>query len=187
MKSLRIKTRLLLLVGSLLILLVIAAGFVVLRMKASNASLGSLYNDRVVALEQLKHVGDGYNDVVDIAHKVGAGSLTASAAATQVKAAQARLGDSWKAYAASDLDDQERPLVAQATPLMRGADGVTAELLGLLDRGDAEGVRALASGKLYPAMDPVADVIDRLAAVQLKSNQAKSSNRFLKHMYITTK
>ena len=56
MKSLSIKTRLALLVGSLLILLIAAAGFTVVRMKASNESLGSLYNERVTALELLKHV-----------------------------------------------------------------------------------------------------------------------------------
>ena len=70
MKSLSIKTRLVLLVGSLLILLIAAASFTIFRMKAGNESLGSLYNDRVVALEQLKHVADAYNEAVDIAHKV---------------------------------------------------------------------------------------------------------------------
>src|ERR1700749_3528521 len=89
MKSLSIKTRLVLLVGSLLILLVVAASFTVFRMKASNEALGSLYNERVVAVEQLKHVGDGYNDVVDIAHKVGAGSLTGAASALRACSASA--------------------------------------------------------------------------------------------------
>jgi len=56
--------------GGLLNLLATAAGFTVFRMKASNESLGSLYNDRVMSLEQLKHAGDAYNEVVDIAHKV---------------------------------------------------------------------------------------------------------------------
>ena len=118
MKSLNIKTRLVLLVGSLLILLLAAASFTVVRMRASNASLGSLYNDRVVSLEQLKHVGDAYNDSVDIAHKVAAGSLAAPEGATQLKADQARIARRWKEYANSDLDEQELPLVKQGTPLM---------------------------------------------------------------------
>jgi hypothetical protein len=78
MNRLSIKTRLLLLVGSLLILFAAAAGFGVMRMKVGNESLGFLYNDRVVSTERLKHVGDAYNEIVDIAHKVGSAQLTAA-------------------------------------------------------------------------------------------------------------
>ena len=174
MKSLSIKTRLVLLVGSLLILLIAAASFTVFRMKASYESLGSLYNDRVVALEQLKHVADEYgNGVVDVAHKVGSGSMTGSAGAARVKAAQAKIARRWKDYLATELDDQELPLVKQAAPLMAKADEVTGQLVALLDRGDAEGVRTLAANTLYPAIDPVADVIEKLALVQLDGAAAE--------------
>ena len=173
MKSLSIKTRLLLLVGSLLIMFVAAASFVVARMKASNESLGSLYNERVVALEQLKHVADAYNDAVDVAHKVGAGALTPAAGATQARAAQGKVARRWQEYTASNLDDEERPLVAQAAPLMARADAAVAQLAALLDKGDVDGVRALAAGGLYPAIDPVADVVDKLALVQLDGARAE--------------
>ena len=168
MKRPSIKTRLLLLVGSLLLLLVLAASLLVLRMRASNESLASLYNDRVVSLEQLKSVADGYgNGVVDVAHKVADGSLAAANGATQVRAAQANVDRRWKDYLASELDAEERPLVARATPLMARADVVTRQLVALLDKADVEGVRALAAKDLYPAIDPVADVVEKLALVQL--------------------
>ena len=167
MKSLSIKTRLALLVGSLLILLIVAASFTVFRMKASNESLGSLYNDRVTALEQLKHVGDGYSDMVDIAHKVGSGALASAAGATQLRTAQARAATRWKEYLATELDAEEVPLTRQAAPLVAKADEVITRLAALLDKGDADGVRALAGSSLYPAIDPVSDVIDKLALVQL--------------------
>jgi methyl-accepting chemotaxis protein len=173
MKSLSIKTRLLVLVGSLLILLVAAASFTVFRMKASNASLGSLYNDRVVALEQLKHLGDAYNDAVDIAHKVAAGSLAVPAGTTRLKDDQAKIARHWQEYASSDLDEQELPLVKQGVSLMARADQAIARLAGMLARADADGVRAQASNDLYPAIDPVADVIDKLAQVQLAGAAAE--------------
>ena len=173
MKSLSIKTRLALLVGSLLILLVTAAGFTVFRMKASNESLGSLYNDRVMSLEQLKHTGDAYNEVVDVAHKVGSGTLAGTAGSTQLKAAQEKIAKRWKEYLATDLDGEELPLIKQATPLMAKADEVVAQLSALVDKGDADGVRAFAAGGLYPAIDPVADAIDKLALVQLDGAAAE--------------
>jgi len=173
MNRLRIKTRLLLLVGSLLILFVAAAAFGVLRMKAGNESLGSLYNDRVVATERLKHVGDGYNEIVDIAHKVGSAQMTAQVGVAQAKAAQARAASSWKSYLATDIDADERKLVDQATPLMAKADAATAALLAALARDDVDGVFKLASNSLYPAVDPLADVIDKLAVLQLDAAAAE--------------
>jgi len=173
MKSLSIKTRLALLVGSLLILLIAAAGFTVVRMKASNESLGSLYNERVTSLELLKHVADGYNEAVDVAHKVGAGSLAAPAGAAQVKAAQVKIAQRWKDYSSSSLDEQELPLVKQAELLMAKTDAAVTQLAGLLDKGDAEGVRSLAATALYPVVDPTADIIDKLAGVQLEGAAAE--------------
>jgi len=173
MNRLRIKTRLLLLVGCLLILFVAAAGFAVLRMKAGNASLGALYNDRVASIERLKHVGDGYNEIVDIAHKVGAAQMTAAVGSVQVKAAQAKAAGNWKAWLATDIDASERALLDRATPLMAKADAVTAELLAALGKDDVDGVFKLASNSLYPSVDPLADVIDKLALLQLEGAAAE--------------
>ena len=168
MKHLTIKTRLLLLVGSLLFVLAVAAACLVLRMRASNESLASLYEDRVAAVEMLKAVADNYgNGIVDNAHKVAAGTVAPEAGRAAVQLAQATIARQWKAYLATDLDPQERPLVAQAAPLMVRADAAAAQLAALLDKGDVDGVRALAAGGLYPAIDPVADVIEKLARVQL--------------------
>jgi methyl-accepting chemotaxis protein len=169
----RLKTRLLLLVGCLLFLFVAAAGFALLRMKAGNASLGSLYNDRVVSIERLKHVGDGYNEIVDIAHKVGSAQMPAAVGAVQVKAAQAKAAGNWKAWLATDIDASERALLDRATPLMAKADGVTGELLAALAKDDVDGVFKLASNSLYPSVDPLADVIDRLALLQLEGAAAE--------------
>ena len=173
MKNLSIKTRLFLLVGSLLILLIVAAAALVLRMRASNESLGLLYNERVVALEQLKHVDDGYNAVIDIAHKVGGASMAANVGAAQAREALAKADRNWKAYASSSLDAEEAPLVQHVTPLMAKADQTVQQLLAALDKGDADGVSKIASGSLYPAIDPLADDIDKLATVQLDGAAAE--------------
>ena len=173
MKNLSIKTRLVLLVGSLLILLVGAAASTVLRMKASNESLGALYNDRVMSVELLKHVDDGYNQIVDIAHKVGSASLTPAAGAAQAREAQAKAAQRWQAYLATPLDEQEQVLVTQVKPLMAKADAVVAQLLAALAGNDADGVRQIAATALYPVIDPLADAVDRLATLQLDGAAAE--------------
>ncbi|MEO5690192.1 MAG: methyl-accepting chemotaxis protein [Burkholderiaceae bacterium] len=173
MKSLTIKTRLLLLVGSLLILLIMAASFTVLRMKASNASLADLYENRVASMEQLKHLGDGYNEVVDTAHKVGAATMTPSDGAVQLKRAQANAAKSWQAYLATEIDDKEAVLVQQAKPLMAKADAAAAQLAAALGRGDVDGVSRIAANGLYPVIDPLAEAIDKLATLQLDGAAAE--------------
>ena len=173
MKSLSIKTRLILLVGSLLILLIAAASFTVFRMKASNESLAALYEDRVTSLERLKHVDDAYNEIVDLAHKVGSASMTPSDGAARVKRAQAKAAQSWKAYLATSLDDQEQVLIKHATPLMAKADETTVQLAAALAHDDVDGVFKLAANSLYPVVDPLAEVVDKLAALQLDGAAAE--------------
>ena len=173
MKSLTIKTRLVLLVGSLLILLIVAASFTVVRMKASNESLGSLYEDRVTSLEMLKHVDDGYNEIVDIAHKVGSASMTPADGAVQLKRAQAKAVKSWKAYVATELDADEQALVKQAAPLVAKADAVAAQVTTALEHDDVDGVFKIATNGLYPVVDPLAEAVDKLATLQLDGAAAE--------------
>ncbi|HEX7640130.1 MAG TPA: methyl-accepting chemotaxis protein, partial [Burkholderiaceae bacterium] len=167
MKNLSLKSRLVLLVGSLMALLVFSATFAVLRMRAGNESLGSLYQDRVVSTEQLKRVSDAYNAIVHAANKAADGALTPAAAAAKVRGAQAAIAENWRAYAGSDLDADERPLVQRAVAGMAPADAAAVHLLALLGQGQVDGVRALATRELYPSVEPVAEVVDQLARLQL--------------------
>ena len=173
MKSLSIKTRLAVLVGSLLLLLMAAASFTVIRMKASNESLAMLYEDRVTALELLKHVDDGYNEIVDVAHKVGSASLTPSAGAARVTQARGKASRSWKAYLATSLDGQEQVLIKQVAPLMAKADEAAGQLEAALARDDVDGVFKMATNSLYPVVDPLAEVVDKLATLQLDGAAAE--------------
>ena len=121
----------------------------------------------MVALEQLKHVADEYgNGVVDTANKVGAGSMSSRRPARpSVKAAQAKIADAGR----TTSPPTSTPGAAarqQAAPLMAKADPVVAQLAALLDKADAEGVPRWPRASL-PVIDPVAEVIEKLALVQL--------------------
>jgi methyl-accepting chemotaxis protein len=173
-KNASIKTRLLLLVASLLLVLAVAAATLVLRMRAGNAALADLYEDRVASVELLKQVADAYDGgVIGSAHKVAAGTRSPAEALAAVKAAQARVSEGWKGYLANGLDAKERLLAAQVEPAMARADAVTGQLAALLEKSDLEGVRALAGKDLYPAIDPVAELIEKLARLQLDGAAAE--------------
>jgi methyl-accepting chemotaxis protein len=168
MKDLSIKSRLLALVAALLILVVLAAVASVVRLKASNDVLATVYNDRVVPLRQLKSVADGYgNGIVDTAVKVANGVMTPQDGATSLKAAQAIIAREWAAYLATYLNPDETVLVAQVRPMMVRADAAAAQLDALLRAGDVEPVKAFVAKDMYPATDPVAGIFDKLTAIQL--------------------
>src|ERR1700704_2298252 len=99
MKNISIKSRLFLLVGLLLALLIGVSAASVLRLRSSNAVLETVYNDRVVPLKQLKAVSDGYGStVVDTAHKVRDGALSPEQGIKAVEEARVRIAKEWKGY-----------------------------------------------------------------------------------------
>jgi len=168
MKDLSIKTRLLALVGTLLALLIVSSISGIARLKGSNDSLATVYNDRVIPLRQLKAVSDGYgNGIVDTAVKVGVGAMTPADGLQSLHAARTTIAREWQAYLATYLIPEEVTLAAQAAPLMKRADAAADQLDGLLKAGDAEAIKAFAAKDMYGATDPVAGVLDKLTAVQL--------------------
>ncbi|MGA0611647.1 methyl-accepting chemotaxis protein [Caldimonas sp. KR1-144] len=169
MNRISIKARLLLLVALLLAMLVASFALGLLRLRGANAVLETVYNDRVVPLRQLKTVGDGYSvAIVDTAHKVRDGAMTPDEGSAAVLAARERVAREWQAYKATFLIDAEKQLVARAEPLMRRADEAGARLLELLAARDVDGIRVFAATQLYPAVDPVSEVVNQLSAVQLE-------------------
>ncbi|RZI82156.1 MAG: HAMP domain-containing protein [Rubrivivax sp.] len=172
MDKLSIKTRLLGLVAVLLALLAVSAASSVYRLQQSNAVLASVYNDRVVPLQQLKEVADGYSvGLVDTAHKTRDGLMKPAEALKALQASHLLIQKTWAAYLATFLIDEEKRLIAEAVPAMKVADAAAQKLEGLLAQGDLEGVRAFATGDMYAAVDPVAQVLNKLIAVQLTAAQ----------------
>ncbi len=174
MNNLRIRTRLLLLVGLLLALLVVSAVNTIWKIRAGNQVIETLYNDRVVPLKQLKSVADGYGvGVVDTAHKVASGAMAPADGLKALADSRAQVAQAWKDYTATYLVPREKELVAQAQPLMQRADAVSDQLQQLMKAADVDGVKAFAAKDMYPAIDPVSAVMDQLTNVQLDVAQGE--------------
>ena len=162
-----IGTRLSILVGVMLALLALSVGNSLLRLGQANDKLKSMYNDRVVCLQQIAAVANGYAvGIVDAAHKLADGSLKPDEAVALVQKNQAVIKKQWSDYTGTYLTDEEKGLIAKAEPLMRTADGAGETLIGLARANDLDGVRKFAATQMYPIVDPVAGVLHELSDLQ---------------------
>jgi methyl-accepting chemotaxis protein len=168
MNRLSIKGRLVLMVGVVLLLLVLSALYGISNSRQASATLGALYNDRVVPLQQLKDVADGYAvGIVDAAHKTRDGAFTPAEGIKAITQARASIDKSWRAYVGTTLIEREKTLINKGESLFKRADAAAERLITLMQANDIEGLRAFAGKEMYPAIDPIAEVVGDLMKVQL--------------------
>ncbi|MEY4561186.1 MAG: hypothetical protein RLZZ618_463 [Pseudomonadota bacterium] len=194
MNKLTIKARLSLLVTGLLILLVISSSGTVMRLRDANATLQTLYNDRVIPMRQLKSVADHYNNaLIDTTHKAAAGLLKADAALAELDKHRKIATDEWKAYASTEMTAKEQKLLDATLPLLKNADTAADRLAALFKAGDVAGMREFADKDLYAAIDPLDNALDALVQVQIEvseslyaSSQETYTNVFWRNLLITS-
>ncbi|HSI57914.1 MAG TPA: methyl-accepting chemotaxis protein [Ideonella sp.] len=169
MKSLSFKARLALLVGLLLALLITTASLALLRLREANATLDAVYRQHVLPLRQLKVIADAYAvNIVDTAHKVRDGGLTAEQGLASLAQAKGLIATNWQLFASGMHPPAEQKLIAEAAPLMRQADTFTAVLADVFTRQDTPELRSRAAKEMYPVIDPVSDVMSQLVTLQIE-------------------
>ena len=174
MSQFKISTRLAGLLTALCLLVLLVGGGGLFGMGQSNAGLKSVYDDRVVPLKQIKVVADMYAvNVVDTAHKVRDGAMTPAQGVQSVADARKAIDTNWSAYLATRLAPEETQLVARFKPLQAKADAATDTLLGLFKSGDVPALTSYAAKEMYPAIDPLQEVLGQLMQVQLDYAKAE--------------
>ncbi|WP_147694573.1 methyl-accepting chemotaxis protein [Vogesella mureinivorans] len=167
--ALTIGQRLTVLVIVLIAIAMTLGGYGMHTQSAILQDFSSTYNDRVVPLQQLKKVSDGYAvSIVDAAHKVHAGAMDKATFLKELDAARGTISREWHAYRSTYLTDQELALAGQAEQAMKRADGAVDELRRLVEAGDEAPLLVFNNKQLYPALDPVSGSISALIDLQLK-------------------
>jgi methyl-accepting chemotaxis protein len=182
--NLKTGTKLYSIVALMSVVMIIVGGIGLFLAKTSNKGLETVYNDRVVCLEQLKIISDMYAvNIVDTTHKVRAGALSWSDGRKNLDEARKRIADEWKDYTGTYLVPEEKKLVDEAGPLMKTADGAIDKLGVIIDRKDNEALGRFTEKELYPAIDPLTGKISNLVDLQLrvaKQEYKKSDDYFNK-------
>jgi len=174
MSQFKISTRLAALLAALCLLVLLVGGAGLFGMGQSNAGLKSVYDDRVVPLKQIKVVADMYAvHVVDAAHKVRDGAMTPAQGLKSVTDARKDIDSNWKAYMATHLVPEETQLVERFKPLQAKADAATEVLMGHFKSADLPALTTFAAKDMYPAIDPLQEVLGLLMQVQLDRAKAE--------------
>ncbi|WP_410499936.1 methyl-accepting chemotaxis protein [Chitinibacter sp. S2-10] len=173
--TLSIKSRLICTIAFMAALLIGIGSIGIYSLNQINQSLKTVYEDRVVPLQQLKLIADAYAvSVIDAVNKANAGLLDAEATLKQVKTARLEIDQQWKTYQSTSLTADEQKLSQQARELFLAANADVQELESFLmsSSGNLQGQLAQFDGALYASIDPISEKISELITLQL--NVAKT-------------
>ena len=163
-----IRLRLMLSIFAMLTVIVVVAGTGYLSAQRMQASMASVYADRVVPLSDLKDIADAYAvQIVDTSHKVRAGTMQPQAGLAEIAKARTTISEKWKAYTATKLTPEEAKLVEKARTLFVPADRAVEKLNTLLGASDKTALAAFVEQEMYPIIDAVSDAISQLISLQL--------------------
>ena len=169
LKNTKIIVRLGAMLGAMLVLMAGLAAVGVLGMAGVQESLRTVYEDRVVPLEQLGEIQSDYYQVriavVDAINANNADAINKDAETIGAKVDHA--SKLWKDYLNSNLSSDERALADQTQKTFDGYDGVRGRVLATLQSGDFAGGKALAKSEGGPALAALMANIGKLKQLQV--------------------
>lgn len=154
--------------SSLLVIVSILIGVVGgLGIRKIDASIQTIYNDRVVCLKQIKVVSDCYRNIVDTSNKVQSGSLTYDEGLKLLNKDESGINTVWQAYLSTYLVPREKTLAGEAQRYMLTADNSLSRLALILQNKDKNGLNQFIIHDLYKNTDPIINKLSELVNLQI--------------------
>jgi len=169
LNNFKTKSKLIVLIIISFISLLIIGVMGIIKLAAVENGLNTVYNDRVVPLEQLKIIADAYAvNIVDTAHKTRNGNISFEDCAKNIKDAESTIDKNWKAYMATSLTPEEEKLAHETEKKMSEGDQVSSDLLKACENKDSSRLIEISKAELYPQIDPIGEKISALIELQLR-------------------
>lgn len=149
--------------------LLVSMGIIGIRgVQATAEGLATVYNDRVVPIDQLKHISDTYAVVIpESVAKLRARVITWGDARRSIEEGVKVSDEKWDAYLATYLTEEEKRLVAETKAAKKIADAMVDQLRPILQAENVEQLAQFADRSLYPGVDPLVDRVVDLIDLQL--------------------
>lgn len=167
-----IKSRLILMLSFMGLLLLIATGVGSLALVRSNASLKTTYDDRLVPLSQFLAMRDICDRIIDQSRHAVEGQSAPKAAAQAIEGSLADLRKVWTEYMATRLTAEEKTLAGVMEGHIARNGKIIADLAAHLADGRVD-AHAAAHETLVMRMPQINESMSKLAALQLREGRAE--------------
>jgi hypothetical protein len=174
MKNLKISTKLIILVSMLSVVTIFIGVYGILNLGEANRGLETVYLDRVIPLEEIKHISDAYAITVPkAAHKVMSGEKSWWWANKELEKAEDVIQDNWDKYLATYMVAEEKRLVNEVRPLMEDGHLTISLLSNIVSQQDSARLQEFIVNELYPSVDALHSKLDQLSLLQLDVAKAE--------------
>ena len=167
-----IKSRLILMLSFMGLLLLISTGVGSLALAWSNASLKSNFEDRLVPLSRFLAMRDNYDRIIESSRSAAEGQSVPKAAAESIERNARELSKAWSDYVATSQTEEESTLIAVMQGHMTRNGTMIADLVTQLSRGNSD-AHAAAHETLLMRMPQFQQAMSRLTALQLRESRAE--------------
>jgi hypothetical protein len=180
MKNLKISTKLFILTGLLSVVMIIIGLYGLYNIQQIDKGIHTMYEDRVIPLEQLKKVSDAYAvKIVDAAQKARAGAYSWNQALQELEEATEIVTKNWNSYSKTKIEGREKQLAEEAVQLRKTSKLAVEQIRTILRKGKSPETQVeledFIDKHMYDKIDPYTDKISELMHIQLTiSNQIKN-------------
>ena len=170
--SLSVKTRLTIMALLPAVFFIGMSATVISVLQKQNQGVESLYKDRIVAVEQLKHVSDVFAvKIVTLLQKHRADMLSQSEVLKAIEEAESSSDKEWLAYLDTVLTDEEQVMAKTTEQLYGPVMEVLTEYKSMIKAGSLSRLSDNEfNSKLYDAFDPMVASFENLIELQLRES-----------------
>jgi len=168
MNRFKLTTRLSLLVGLLIFFLIITGFFGVFTARNSNSKMEDVYNSRILAVKELKHVSDLYGiNIIETVHKIYNNELSWTQGLFNLTEARNNINYHWRNYVDRDRSKEELKRIQICEDLISQGDEELLKLRSILRTRDIFKLENFINTDLYSRVTPINEAINDLINIQL--------------------
>ncbi len=157
----------------------------ILGMKKMSQNTTTMYNDRMLPLQQLAQMRYSYTtDILIAAEELDNHAITPAQAEKKIDIAQNTIEKNWQAYLKTYLTPEETQLVEKTASSKTGADKAIDQLKQKIQNIQPGFQGDIIDENVYAAVNPVITNINTLAQLQIRVSAALNKNN--EHLYGAT-
>lgn len=132
------------------------------------ARMDSVYADRVIPIDQIKHVSDAYIvELRHVANEYSAGKVSTQEGKAEIEAVLNSASEHWDNYLATFLTDEEKTKIAEVDAAFPAALAAVSRIQSMIDAGNTEGLATYLRTEFSAATTPLEENLNALIDYQL--------------------